>query len=389
MRGRAGIRACCAAISACLAFASCATAKGGGSATMGGADEYEKLGLSRTGVEAWEDGMRTSGAKGTYEWWYFDSKLEDGSTLVIVFYTKIMLDIQKGLDPVVSVSLSNPDGSKAFSRSYRGKPAEFSASKQACDVRIGRSTFSGDLSEYRIVLDFDDVKGEIALSSRAPAWRPGTGYSFFVDGKKTSYFAWLPAVPRGATGGSITVGGKALTLSGSGYHDHNWGDASILEQMHDWYWGRAEAGPYTAITSFITASDRYGGGQGIPFVLFKDGKVLAQDGRYAKCGLEGVFVDKKTGKPVANKLRYDYDDGKVHYRVIYERERDIEKAKFADSIGGFKGFLAALFGFDGAYLRFTGKVTIERLEGDAVLESASADDAVWELMYLGHAPKAK
>ena len=34
---------------------------------------YQKLGLTRNKVEIWEDGMRTDGSKGTYEWWYFDS----------------------------------------------------------------------------------------------------------------------------------------------------------------------------------------------------------------------------------------------------------------------------------------------------------------------------
>jgi hypothetical protein len=369
--------------------ASCATTADQGGTLSGGDDEYEKLGLSRIHVEKWEDGMRTSGAKGSYEWWYFDSKLADGSTVVIVFYTKIMLEVQKGLDPVVSVTVSNPDGSKAFSRTFRGKPADFSASRESCDVRIGRNSFSGDLSEYRIVLDFDDVRGDILLSSEAPAWRPGTGHSYFSDGKKTNFFAWLPSVPRGRTSGSLSVGGRTIGLAGSGYHDHNWGDASIADQMHDWYWGRAEAGPYTVISSFITASARYGGGQGSSFVLFKDGKALAQDGAYVKCSLEDVYADKETGKPVANVVRYDYDDGASRYRVTYRRERDIEKAKFADALGGFMGFLAKLSGFDGAYLRFAGKVTVERFEGGEVAESASQDDAVWELMYLGRAPKAK
>lgn len=34
---------------------------------------YNKLGLTRNKVELWEDGMRTDGSRGTYEWWYFDS----------------------------------------------------------------------------------------------------------------------------------------------------------------------------------------------------------------------------------------------------------------------------------------------------------------------------
>lgn len=36
-------------------------------------DDYQKLGLSRSQVEPWEDGIRTTGGKGSYEWWYFDS----------------------------------------------------------------------------------------------------------------------------------------------------------------------------------------------------------------------------------------------------------------------------------------------------------------------------
>jgi hypothetical protein len=43
--------------------------------------------------EKWEDGIRTSGEKGTYEWWYFDAHLDDGSTVVIVFFTKFMTSI--------------------------------------------------------------------------------------------------------------------------------------------------------------------------------------------------------------------------------------------------------------------------------------------------------
>jgi hypothetical protein len=40
--------------------------------------------------------------------------------------------------------------------------------------------------------------------------------------------------------------------------------------------------------------------------------------------------------------------------------------------------------FDGAYLRFTGQVRVERYRhGDRVEEFS--DDAIWELMYFGHA----
>ncbi|MBQ8425407.1 MAG: hypothetical protein IJX17_05245, partial [Clostridia bacterium] len=45
-----------------------------------------KMGLNKNEVEIWEDGMRTDGSKGTYEWWYFDSHYPDGTILVIFFF---------------------------------------------------------------------------------------------------------------------------------------------------------------------------------------------------------------------------------------------------------------------------------------------------------------
>ena len=53
-----------------------------------------------------------------------------------------------------------------------------------------------------------------------------------------------------------------------------------------------------------------------------------------------------------------------------------------------RGLLARLIGFDGAYLRFTGDVQLDRYEGDRVVESQHAE-AIWELMYFGHAMGAQ
>ena len=42
----------------------------------------EELGLSEK-IQKFEDGLRTEPKSGSYEWWYFDSKYPDGSSLVI------------------------------------------------------------------------------------------------------------------------------------------------------------------------------------------------------------------------------------------------------------------------------------------------------------------
>ena len=213
-------------------LSSCATT---GRALQPTEGDWQKLGLSPTRIEPWEDGLRTDSSPGTFEWWYLDTRLSDGSTLVVVFYTKGILDPGTGLKPMISVRLTRPDGSLVFERVHEASPAEFSAARERCAVRIGRSTFDGNLEDYTVHLDFDDVKGDLTLHGTTPAWRPATGHSVFVEGERSRYFAWLPAVPRGVVTGTLTTAGVTHTLDGSGYHDHNWGDAPMLELMHDWY----------------------------------------------------------------------------------------------------------------------------------------------------------
>jgi hypothetical protein len=48
-------------------------------------DDYARIGIAPRNIKPWEDGMRTGGARGTFEWWYFDAHLDDGAKLVVVF----------------------------------------------------------------------------------------------------------------------------------------------------------------------------------------------------------------------------------------------------------------------------------------------------------------
>ena len=45
--------------------------------------DYERLGLSRNTVAPWEDGARTDGGRGSFEWWYFDAHLAGVSEVVV------------------------------------------------------------------------------------------------------------------------------------------------------------------------------------------------------------------------------------------------------------------------------------------------------------------
>ena len=69
----------------------------------------EELGLTNK-IQKFEDGLRTEPKSGSYEWWYFDSKYPDGSSLVIIFYTKHVTSFAKKFKPFVSLNYINPNG---------------------------------------------------------------------------------------------------------------------------------------------------------------------------------------------------------------------------------------------------------------------------------------
>jgi hypothetical protein len=347
--------------------------------------DYARLGIDRKLVAPWEDGQRESTASGHFEWWYFDAHLDNGATLVVGFYTKSPVNADSDLSPSVTINLTLPDG-RIIDKAYRGRREDFAASRDSCDVTIGANRFVGDLHRYRIDAAIDDVSVSIDLVGEVDSWRPKSGHTYYAKrpGAAEELFAWLVAVPQGRATVDYQVGGTRVKATGIGYHDHNWGDAPMPKLLHDWYWARAKVGPYTVITSYVTAQKDYGYTPQTVFFLAKDGAVVAQDERKATFSTDRASTDEKTGKPVADVTRYTYVDGNTRYVVTFERDRTILRQIFADKLPPAKRALAKLAHIDSAYLRFTGTTTVEKFDGERLVETFS-DPAIWELMYLGHA----
>jgi hypothetical protein len=230
--------------------------------------------------------------------------------------------------------------------------------------------FIGDLHRYYITAAIEEISVEIELTGEVRAWRPKSAHLYFGSEGRESLFAWLPSVPQGVAHVRYKIGHEEYRASGSGYHDHNWGDVPMQTLMHNWYWGPAKAGPYTVIACHITATEAYGYETQILYMLAKDDEIAADDHERVSFEIERVATDGRTGKPVADITRYTYRDGDARYVVTFERQKTIVQTIFT--------------GFDGAYHRFTGKVTIEKFEKDLRVEIFD-EHAIWELMYLGKA----
>jgi hypothetical protein len=118
-------------------------------------------------------------------------------------------------------------------------------------------------------------------------------------------------------------------------------------------------------------------------MLAKDGAIIADDPDKVRFSLEGEQVDEHSGKPFAQVVVYEYEDGADRYVIRYQRQSTIVDERMIDRLTGAKHLLAKVARFEGAYLRFTGQVELEHLVDGQSVEKV-ADPGIWELMWFGH-----
>jgi hypothetical protein len=216
------------------------------------ASDFAALGIGAT-IEKREDGRRTPRSSQFFEWWYFDGLLDDGTVVVVWFGDNWFYGSHQR---TVSIEVTPPGHPTRKLMSKFSDPGSFA--QDHTDVRIGPHTFEGDLDTYIIHVDAAATGGlgcDLTLRRRVPSYRPATGHIAAGD----KFFAWLVAVPEGEIRGTLTADDVTRTVTGSGYHDHNWGNVSPADIFDGWWWGRGLAGEHTVIASVIRAKPRVGG----------------------------------------------------------------------------------------------------------------------------------
>jgi len=347
-------------------------------------EDYTRLGLNPSVIVPQEDRLHTNGKFGEYEWWYFDAKLNDGWSLVIVFYSQPVTASCIGFSPSVTFALTK--GNQEIRDSTVHKLDECFFDRTRCNVRLGKNYFEGDLKQYKIHFETQRITADITLNANASSWRPETGHFLFNEKK---YFAWLPSVPEGTTEATIIVDDQPMFFRGTGYHDHNWGNLGMFWLMHHWYWGRAKVGEYQIISSYITAREKYGYEHFPIFLLLKNGQKIGDNPEFVTYTQEDPLFDPVTKKHFFQTLTYDYNDGTQHYRVTYRGKEIIEYFTVAhakDSVQATAGplllWIVKKAKLDPSYIRIVGTVTLERWDGETLVEHEEAP-GLWELMYFG------
>ena len=139
--------------------------------------DYRMLGLEDGPMRQQDDAAHGVTESEGHEWWYIDAEF-DGGILGLFIITKPMRSEDPALAVTVTLRLTNgPEVSKFETFSME----ELYASKESCDVLMGKIFFKGDLSRYEVHVEADGLGADVELVGTVAPWRPATGHMLFGE----------------------------------------------------------------------------------------------------------------------------------------------------------------------------------------------------------------
>jgi CrtC N-terminal lipocalin domain len=340
---------------------------------------YDILGLT-TEPAAWEDGMRTAGGPGTFEWWYFDAEYGDGTKIVAIFFSKNRFDVAGDARPTVTLAITYPDGRKIVSIESEAFGTPLRAARDKARVQIKNSSLEYINGQYVVHFSDGNIEYHSVMTPRAPMWRPNTGH-FYFGPKEDSYFAWFVAQPDANVTATLSIGNNTVTLDGTGYHDHNWGNTPMHKLMNHWYWSRARLGDYTVIACDIIATKKYNYSRIPIFMLAKHGKIIDDDASNTTIERGDTFLHPATGKFMDNRLTFTQSCGETTYKVEYVRSEDMMVMNLLDTLTPIKRIVAKVLGAKPTYVRIAGESRLTILQKGHTQEEQHSS-AIWEQMFF-------
>jgi len=197
------------------------------------------------------DGAHPS-AETKYEWWYMDAVFDNGYSVGISWQI-----IEKPVLRLVQFAIYDPQGKKTDVVA-NFDPAAVSAAKTNCDVTMGHNRLIENYPRWNVDFRQGGLGCSLIFESLIEGFHtPPEGLVYFSE-QPPMWIGWVIAQPRAKVTGSLILDGKEITVSGVGYHDHNWSNTSLDKLYHHWYWGRIYLPDHTFIYSVGRMTDALG-----------------------------------------------------------------------------------------------------------------------------------
>lgn len=294
-----------------------------------------------------------------YEWWYFDTSFDNGYHMVITFhYRNVFL---KPIIPSLQFFIYKPDGTRV-DRYAICDPAKISAHPDYCDVRMDESWVKDKGDQYELYIHIKDSGAHLTFKNIVPPWKCGNGFNY-KDEESGIVAGWVVPVPNARVEGEITVKGETMAVSGSGYHDHNWGNYHFYNIYRRWYWGRIHSEKFSIDYATVLPRDEEAPLFN-PLLLARENEIVLS----ANClgvDLRDIEKDEKLGQEYARTLLLGIDALGVKLDLQINVQRLIESMQLpqvADWNHYYYRFIADYemdVVIDGAAERVTGELLQE------------------------------
>ena len=237
---------------------------------------------------------------GAYEWWYFDALSNDG-----VWALSCIWFLGNPFSPYYrAAALKQPADPFAhnalFFALYRhGRlhayhftrfPAGQITAAEAAPLclRFGPNFLEAAERGWQMRLADQNANGRglaATLAFAAPllvgAAPPQISEKLLPQTSLDRQHSWLPSAPFCRVSGRIELrethnpGSEVIAFTGTGYHDHNWGQLPFDASIKDWYWARAALGGESSVILYHVQPH-----QGPPvshLLLFERGRLTRYD----------------------------------------------------------------------------------------------------------------
>ena len=342
-------------------------------------EHYKNLGLKKDTVEVWEDALRTDGKSGSFEWWYSDFLFSDGTSVVVIFYTKFGFDTYGPAHPMVSINVHYPDGTEVKDFYSEDIGTEINASKTSPDIHIGKSYLTYKEGNYLLHFEKGELVFDAKMLSVLPMTRPKTGYIYF--GKNESeYLAWLPAQISSNVQATLTNNGQTNSLLGLGYHDHNWGNRGMYENINSWYWGRSQTKDYTIVFFEIIANKDLNNSK-IPLFIVAKGDKFIEMNSSITFQKNNIITHPSTNKKYANSITVTQTDVTTgtRYSLTSSSTKDLvflDMNKLPFEMGNSPTYIRRFGDVNLTITESNGTKTVQT--GKGIVEQMSFDDTITE-----------
>jgi len=184
-----------------------------------------------------DDAFHGRGSLPFIEWWYFDAEFDNGYSLTVGVH--IFKMFTRG---IVSTRFTVYDHGSLLLKNYQKYTlADFSASSEVPSVFI-----AGDQLIYGSIDSMDHFVYNVTI--RTSQGSVSLHFVGCTDGWKRQQNTgdwWAVILPRATVTGTLTIQNTTMNVTGTGYHDHNWGVNPFLIMHFGWLWGTCRSSHYT------------------------------------------------------------------------------------------------------------------------------------------------